>query len=97
MELKPSKGLRVKVNASREAIFEDESVSVKPVSIEAPKGKEGVLTGTILAGFCEVEMPNLDGKKHWYPIDQLTGEGGEPLVEEELPIDVSSDEEEEEP
>lgn len=95
MELKPAKGIRVKVNATREALFEDESVSVKKVAFKDEKSKTGTLSGVTLAGFCEVEMPQLDGKKHWYPIDQLVGENGDALVEEEIPIDVSEDDEEE--
>jgi hypothetical protein len=87
MELKPSKGVKVKVNAQREAIFGDESLSVQKVSINNGS-REGVLTGTTLAGFCEVEMPKLDGRKHWYPIEDLAGEKGEKIVEEEVPIEV---------
>lgn len=87
MELKPTKGLKVKVNAQREAVFGDESVAVRPVKPTADNGRVGILTGTILAGFCEVEMPALDGKRHWYPIDGLVGEKGEKLIEEELPLD----------
>lgn len=96
MELKPAKGLKVRVNASREALFEDESVSVKAVSISDDKARAGVLTGATLAGFCEVEMPNLDSKKHWYPLDQLLSEKGEKLVEEEVPVEAD-DEEDEDP
>lgn len=95
MELKPTKGVRVKVNAKREAVFEEESVSVRSVSI--PDGsRPGLLTGLTLAGFCEVEMPSLDQKKHWYPIDDIVGEGGEKIVEEEIEVDLEDDSSEEE-
>ena len=91
MELKPSKGLRVKVNASREALFGDESVSVGKVKLPDDGSRLGVMTGATLAGFCEVEMPALDGKKHWYPVDSLAGEHGEAIVEDIPPIDVDDD------
>lgn len=87
MELKPSKGLRVLVNAQREAIFGDESVSVQKIVLN-DGNKWGIMTGQILAGFCEVEMQKLDGRKHWYPIDDLAGEHGEKIVEEEIPIEL---------
>ena len=92
METKPSKGLRVKVNARREAVFGDEAVAVKAVSLPSDGSSTGVLTGFTLAGYCEVEMPGLDGKKHWYPVGDLQGENGEPLVEEEIQIDEAGDE-----
>ena len=88
MEIKPSKGLEVRVNAQREAVFGEEGVSVTRVTIPNDKTRGGVLTGTTLAGYTEVEMPLLDGKKHWYPIDQLQGLNGEKVVEEEMQIDV---------
>lgn len=91
MELKPSKGLKVIVNAHREAIFGDESVSVQNVKIT--NGAElGIMTGRTLIGFCEVEMQKLDGHNHWYPVDDLKGEHGERIVEEELPIEIPEDE-----
>jgi len=90
MELKPSKGLKVLVNAQREAIFGDESVSVQRVSVN-DGSRAGVLTGQALAGFCEVEMQELDGRKHWYPIDDLAGEHGEKIVEEEIPIELDEE------
>jgi hypothetical protein len=93
MELKPSKGIKVLVNAQREAIFGDESVSVTHVVI-GDVSKTGTLTGQVLAGFCEVDMPRLDGKKHWYPIGDLAGEHGERIVEEEIPIELDEDEDE---
>jgi hypothetical protein len=91
MELKPSKGLKVKVNATREVVFEDEALSVKKVSL-AEKSLTGEMTGVTLAGYSEVLMPALDGKKHWYPIDSLEGENGEKIVEEEIEIDLEEDE-----
>ncbi len=86
MEIKPSKGVKVFVNAQREAIFGDESVSIQKISLNDGM-RLGEMTGLALAGFCEVEMPKLDGKKHWYPIGDLAGENGEAVVEEEIPID----------
>lgn len=83
MELKPTKGLRVVVDAEREAIFGDESVSVQKAAL-TDGNRKGVMTGLVLAGFCEVEMQKLDGKKHWYPIEKLSGEKGEKIVEEEI-------------
>ena len=86
MEIKPSKGVRVVVNAQREAVFGDESVSIRKISLnDGPR--VGEMTGLTLTGFCEVEMPKLDGKKHWYPIGDLVGEHGETVVEEEIPIE----------
>ncbi len=93
MEVKPSKGLKVHVNAQREAVFGDESVTVKKVSLPNDGSMTGVLTGTTLAGFCEVEMPSLDGRKHWYPVEDLAGEHGERVVEEEIEIDEPEDDE----
>ncbi len=91
MELKPSKGIRVFVNAQREAVFGDESVAIKKVSLPDDGSRAGVLTGTTLAGFCEVEMPSLDGKRHWYPVGDLSGEHGEQIIEEETQIDGEKD------
>ena len=91
MELKPSKGLRVRVNAQREAIFGDESVGVQWVTIN-DGASLGTMTGRTLIGFCEVEMQKLDGRNHWYPIDELKGEHGETIVEEEIPIELDDDE-----
>jgi hypothetical protein len=97
MDLKPSKGLKVKVNAQREAIFGDESVAVQKVKLN-DGDRVGTMTGQTLAGYCEVEMLKLDGGKHWYPIDDLAGENGEKIVEEEIPIELDEvgDEEPEE-
>lgn len=84
MELKPTKGLKVKVSAQREAIFGDESLSVQRITLN-DGSKSGVMTGHVLAGFCEIECP--DGRKHWYPVEDLAGEHGEKFVEEQIPID----------
>ena len=91
MEIKPSKGLKVRVGAHREAVFGDESVSVQQVTI-GDGADFGVMTGRTLIGFCEVEMQKLDGRNHWYPVEDLTGEHGEKIVEEEIPIDLDEDE-----
>lgn len=90
MDLKPSKGLKVKVNAQREAIFGDESVAVQKVKLN-DGDRVGTMTGQTLAGYCEVEMQKLDGLKHWYPIDDLAGENGEKIVEEEIPIELEEE------
>lgn len=90
MDLKPSKGLKVKVNAQREAIFGDESLAVQKVKLN-DGDRVGIMTGQTLAGYCEVEMQKLDGHKHWYPIDDLAGENGEKIVEEEIPIELDEE------
>ncbi len=90
MEIKPSKGLKIKVNASREAVFGDDGVSMNKVSIKDGKSA-GVMTGMTLAGFAEVEMSTMDGKKHWYPVGDLVGEKGEQIVEDELAVDEEED------
>jgi len=92
LELKPAKGVKVRVNAQREAIFGDESVTVQRATINNGKNA-GVMTGHVLAGFCEVEMLSLDGQKHWYPIGDITGAHGEKIVEEEIPIELDEDDE----
>lgn len=94
MELKPSKGLKVTVNATREAIFGDESVSVQKIVLN-DGDKTGTLTGHTLAGFCEVDMQGFDGRKHWYPIGDLVGEHGERIVEEEIPVEADEGDSEE--
>jgi len=86
MELKPAKGLKVQVDSDKEAIFGDEAVQVKTIALPKDKARNGVMTGIVLAGYCEIEMPALDGKKHWYPIEKLVGEKGEKIVEEELAL-----------
>ena len=91
MELKPAKGLKVHVNAQREAVFGDESVIVQQVTVNEG-ARSGVMTGRTLVGFCEVEMPKLDDHNHWYPIEDLAGEHGEKIVEEEIPIELDEDE-----
>ncbi len=83
------------MNASREAVFGEESVEIKKITFKDEKSRTGSMTGVALAGYCEVEMSNMDGKKHWYPIDDLVGENGETIVEEEIKIDVEEDEEDE--
>lgn len=90
MDLKPSKGLNVKVSAQREAIFGDESVAVQKVKLN-DGDRMGTMTGQTLAGYCEVEMQKLDGRKHWYPIDDLAGENGEKIVEEEIPMELEEE------
>lgn len=85
----------MRVNASREAVFGEEEVSVKKVAFPDDKSRFGTMTGATLAGYCEVEMPNLDGKKHWYPIEGVLGENGERLLEEEIQIEDPEDEDEE--
>jgi hypothetical protein len=95
MEPRPTKDMKVRVNASREAIFGEESVEVKKITFKDEKSRTGSMTGVALAGYCEVEMPNLDNKKHWYPIDELVSENGESLVEDEIKIDVEEDDEDE--
>lgn len=91
MELKPAKGIRVRVNAMREAIFGEESVGVQRITLR-DGSRTGIMTGRTLVGFCEVEMPKLDGHNHWYPVEDLTGEHGEKIVEEEIPIELDEDE-----
>jgi hypothetical protein len=90
MELRPSKGVKVVVNAQREAVFGDESVSVQEITLN-DANRSGVMTGVILAGFCEIEMKDLDGRRHWYPIEDLSGEKGEKIVEEEVPLVEAED------
>jgi len=92
MEIKPSKGVKVVVNAQREAVFGDESVSIRKISLEDGP-RVGEMTGLTLAGFCEVEMSKLDGKKHWYPIGDLVGEHDETVVEEVIAIEEEDEEE----
>lgn len=91
MEVKPSKGLKVNCNPTKEAIFGEDGVEVKKASVPAGKHRLGVLTGRTLAGFAEVEMDGLDGKKHWYPFEEMFTEKGEKVVEEEIVIEEPAD------
>ena len=91
----------MKVDADREAIFGEEAVQINRVSLPKDKARNGIMTGKVLVGYCEIEMPALDGKKHWYPVDKLLGENGERIVEEEIelpadPEDSESDESQDE-
>jgi hypothetical protein len=95
MDVKPSKGLKVRVEADKEAIFGDDAVQVKNVTLPKDKGRNGILTGIVLAGYCEVDMTSLDGKRHWYPVDGLVGENGEKVVEEEIELPEEPEGEEE--
>ena len=49
------------------------------------------MTGRTLVGFAEVEMDALNGSKHWYPVEQLTTEKGEKIVEEEIVVEIKED------
>ena len=91
MEVKPAKGLKVNCNPTKEAIFGEDGVEVKKASVPAGKHRLGLLTGRTLAGFAEVEMTGLDGKKHWYPTDEMLTDKGEKVVEEEIPIEEPTD------
>jgi hypothetical protein len=92
MDVRPTKGLKVNCNPSKEAIFGEDGVEVKKASIASVKQRLGVLTGRTLAGFAEVEMEGLDGMKHWYPTDQMLTEKGEKVVEEEIVIEEPAEE-----
>ncbi len=96
MDQKPAKGLKVRVDAAREAIFGAEGVDIWKVSFPSDRSRSGILTGVTLAGFCQVEMPGLDGKSHWYPIVGLNGENGEKIIEEQVVIEVEDDDSSEE-
>ena len=91
MEVKPSNGLKVKVDATREAVFGEDGVEVKSIAPRPGGAVLGSMTGRTLVGFAEVEMTGMDGKKHWYPVEQLTTEKGDKVVEEELVIEVPED------
>jgi hypothetical protein len=95
MDVKPSKGLKVKVSAVREAVFGEDGVEVKKVTVPTGKKSAGTMTGRTLIGYAEVEMEALDAGKHWYPVDQLTTEGGERIVEEEIQVEIKEDASEE--
>ncbi len=97
MEVKPTRGLKVKIEATREAVFGEEGVEIKKGPPLNGNNDLGVLTGRTLVGYCEVEMASLDGRKHWYPIEEMLAENGDSLKEEEIPIPVEdSDDEEDE-
>lgn len=91
MDVKPAKGIKVKISASREAIFGEEGVEVKKVDPVSGKSAMGTLTGRTLVGYAEVEMPAMDGKNHWYPVDQMLTESGEKVIEEEIAIEIPED------
>jgi hypothetical protein len=91
MEVKPTKGLKVKINAAREAIFGEDGVEVKKISSPSGKAAAGTLTGRALVGYAEVEMTALDGKSHWYPVDQMLTDKGEKIIEEEIAVEVPQD------
>jgi hypothetical protein len=94
MEVKPTKGLKVKINAAREAIFGEDGVEVKKISSPSGKAAAGTLTGRALVGYAEVEMTALDGKSHWYPVDQMLTDKGEKIVEEDVAVEVPADSDE---
>ena len=96
MEVKPANGLKVNCNPTKEAIFGEDGVEVKKASVPAGKHRLGVLTGRTLAGFAEVEMMALDGKKHWYSTEEMLTDKGEKVVEEEIVIEEPADDGEEE-
>jgi hypothetical protein len=91
LEVKPAKGVKVNCNPTKEAIFGEDGVEVKKASVPAGKHRLGMLTGRTLAGFAEVEMTGLDGKKHWYPTEELLTDKGEKVVEEEIAIEEPAD------
>jgi hypothetical protein len=95
MDVKPSKGLKVKINAAREAVFGEDGVEVKKISSPSGKAASGTLTGRTLVGYAEVEMTALDGKSHWYPVEQMLTDKGEKVVEEEIAVEVPADSDEE--
>ncbi len=93
MDQKPAKGIKVKVEADKEAVFGEEAVQVRKVALPKDNGRNGILTGTVIAGYCEVDMPSLDGRRHWYPVDGLVGENGEKIIEEELELPEETEDE----
>lgn len=96
MEVRPAKGLKVNCNPTKEAVFGEDGVEVKKASVPSGKNRAGVLTGRTLAGFAEVEMTVLDGKKHWYPTEELLTDKGDKVVEEEIVVEEAPDDGEEE-
>jgi hypothetical protein len=93
MEVRPAKGLQVNCNPTKEAIFGEDGVEVKKTTVPTGERRIGVLTGRTLAGFAEVEMNGLDGKKHWYPTEEMLTDKGEKVVEEEMVIEEPADDE----
>jgi hypothetical protein len=95
MEVRPAKDLKVSCSPTKEAIFGEDGVEVKKATIPNDKHRLGVLTGRTLAGFAEVEMTALDGKKHWYPTEEMLTDKGEKVVaddgEEEPPAEESAE------
>ncbi len=91
MEVRPAKGVKVNCNPTKEAVFGEDGVEVKKSALPSGKQRLGVLTGRTLAGFAEVEMGGLDGKKHWYSTDEMLSEKGDKIVEEEIVIEESAD------
>jgi hypothetical protein len=87
MEVRPTKGLKVNCTPTKEAIFGEDGVEVKKASLPSGKNRLGILTGRTLAGFAEVEMSALDGKKHWYSTEEMLSDKGEKVVEEEIVIE----------
>jgi hypothetical protein len=95
MDVKPTNGVRVRVSATREAVFGEEGVEIREITTLDASHSAGVLTGRTLVGFCEVEMGSLDGKRHWYPMQQMQTEAGDTIKEEEVPIEIDEEEDEE--
>jgi len=91
MEVRPANGVKVSCDPTKEAIFGEDGVEVKKTTLPSGKHRLGVLTGRTLAGFAEVEMGGLDGKKHWYPTDELVTDKGEKIVEEEIVVEEPAD------
>jgi len=89
MDVKPSKGLKVKISAAREAIFGEDGVEVKKVKAQPGKEPTGTMTGRTLVGYAEVETDPPESSKHWYPVEQLKTENGDAIVEEEIQVDMS--------
>jgi hypothetical protein len=96
MEVKPSKGIKVNCDPSKEAIFGEDGVEVKKASLPVGKPRLGVMTGRTLAGFAEIAMEALDGKKHWYSTEEMQTEKGEKIIEEQIVIEEPAEDEGEE-
>src|SRR5271157_5592600 len=91
MVVRPAPGVKVNCNPTKEAIFGEDGVEVKKAALASGKQRLGVLTGRTLAGFAEVEMAALDGKKHWYSTEEMLSDKGEKIVEEEIVIEEAAD------